>query len=384
MEIIQISPSYKPAYQYGGPTMSISMLCEALQKAAVKTLVLTTTANGKFELNIRRNRVTITDNVSVRYCRRLTKDHSHFSPALCVHLIRCLLSNPYLSKQIIHIHSWWNLVAVLACLIAKITNSTVVLSPRGMLTSYSFENRNTFAKLILHGFIGKWLLNSCHLHATSNLEKNDILRFLRPKTITVIPNFVNFPTVKGSRKPKEKNSKFKLLFLSRIDKKKNLELLFNTLAELTSDCQLTIAGTGESSYVQSLKDLALALNISERILWTGHVANEEKFQVLRNHDLLVLPSFNENFANVVVESLAMGTAVLVSDQVGLASYVKTHQLGWVSQLTQREMRKHLNHIPDYGKALARIRLAAPARIAADFDRSVLVQRYLSMYTRISK
>jgi glycosyltransferase involved in cell wall biosynthesis len=383
MEIIQISPSYKPAYQYGGPTMSISMLCEALQKAAVRTLVLTTTANGKFELDINRNGVTITDEVSVRYCRRLTKDHSHFSPALCIHLIRCILKNRYLGKQIIHIHSWWNLVAVLACLIAKINNSTVVLSPRGMLADYSFGNKNTLAKLILHGTIGKWLLNSCHIHATSNLEKDDILRFLRPRTITVIPNFVNFPAMEASRKPEEKNSRFKLLFLSRIDKKKNLELLFHTLAELTSDCELTIAGTGELSYIEALKNLASALNISKRILWTGHVGNDDKFQVLMNHDLLVLPSYNENFANVVVESLAMGTAVLVSGQVGLASYVKMHKLGWVSQLTQREFTKHLNHIPRYGNALAKIRSIAPGRIAADFDGSVLVQRYLSMYTRIS-
>lgn len=384
MEIIQITPSYKPAYQYGGPTMSISMLCEALQKAAVKTLVLTTTANGESELEIRRNRVTITDDVSVLYCRRLTKDHSHFSPALCMHLVKCLLKNRSVGKQIIHIHSWWNLVAVLACLIAKITNSTVVLSPRGMLANYSFENNSAFAKVILHRFIGKWLLNSCHIHATSTLEKEDILRYLRPKTITVIPNFVNLPAIGTSRTTAEKSSRFKLIFLSLIDKKKNLELLFNTLAELTSDCQLTIAGTGDLRYIETLKNLASALNITERIIWAGHVSNEDKFLLLMNHDLLVLPSYNENFANVVVESLAMGTAVLVSQQVGLASYVKMHKLGWVSQLTQKEFAKHLNHIPEYGKVLDRIRSTAPGRIAADFDRSVLVGHYLSLYTRLSK
>jgi glycosyltransferase involved in cell wall biosynthesis len=383
MEIIQISPSYKPAFNYGGPTMSISMLCEALQKSNIKTLVLTTTANGKFELKLDTNRITITDDVEVRYCRRLTKDHTHFSPALCIQLIKRLLRSRRLSKQIIHIHSWWNLVAVLACLIAKINNSTIVLSPRGMLTDYSFGNNNSLAKMILHGVMGRWLLNSCHIHATSLLEKEDILRFLRPKTITVIPNFVSLPVVETSRHPKT-SERFKLIFLSRIDRKKNLELLLNTLAELTSNCQLTIAGTGDLRYIASLERLAVKLNISDKIIWKGHVSNVDKFELLMNHDLLVLPSYNENFANVVVESLAMGTAVLVSDQVGLANYVKTNKLGWVSQLTQREFVKHLNHIPNYGNALTRIRTAAPVQIACDFDNSALVARYLSMYTRIAK
>jgi glycosyltransferase involved in cell wall biosynthesis len=274
-------------------------------------------------------------------------------------------------------------VAILSCLIAKIKNSTVVLSPRGMLTDYSFENSNSMSKILLHGFIGKWLLNSCHIHATSNLEKEDILRFLRPKTITVIPNFVSLPLVHILRSPLERNRRFKLIFLSRIDQKKGLELLLNTFSELTSNCELTIAGAGDELYVQALKNLAAKLNVTERVIWKGHVSNEDKFPLLLNHDLLVLPSYNENFANVVIESLAMGTAVLVSDQVGLASYVKSHKFGWVSKLTRREFAKHLNHIPQYENALERIRAHAPAQIARDFDKLALVGRYLSMYKNVT-
>ena len=81
-----IRDSYKPAYIYGGPTMSVAKLCEALTKTNVAIEVLTTTANGKIELNVKSGEQTEVDGVKVSYFRRLTKDHTHFSPALLLAL----------------------------------------------------------------------------------------------------------------------------------------------------------------------------------------------------------------------------------------------------------------------------------------------------------
>ena len=53
-------------------------------------------------------------------------------------------------------------------------------------------------------------------------------------------------------------------------------------------------------------------------------------------------SINENFANVVVESLHMGTAVLISENVGLSDFVKEKNLGWISTLEVENIAKTLN------------------------------------------
>ena len=55
---------------------------------------------------------------------------------------------------------------------------------------------------------------------------------------------------------------------------------------------------------------------------------------MQQHDLMVLPSHDENFGNVVIESLSVGTAVLISKNVGLADYVTENNLGWVCDLNE--------------------------------------------------
>ncbi len=99
MNILHVTPSYKPAYIYGGTTVSISQLCEAQAKFLTnpvnsitltknnsisngKVTVYTTTANGEKELQIESNKPVLVDNVEVWYFKRQTKDHTHFSIGL--------------------------------------------------------------------------------------------------------------------------------------------------------------------------------------------------------------------------------------------------------------------------------------------------------------
>lgn len=124
IKLLQITAAYKPAYIYGGPTMSVSKLCEALSNTEVPIEVLTTTANGKTELNVNPGKQIIVDKVEVTYFKRLSKDHTHFSPGLLLALRRKIKEQKLKSKNsktklIIHIHAWWNLVSIFSCFMAN-------------------------------------------------------------------------------------------------------------------------------------------------------------------------------------------------------------------------------------------------------------------------
>lgn len=380
MKILEIVAAYKPAFVYGGPTMSVSKLCEVLiaQDSKPDLEVLTTTANGKSELNVKPNSPTEIDGVKVTYFNRITKDHTHFSPALLLALWRKIKAQN--SPLIIHIHAWWNLVSIFSCYVAKWYNIPVILSPRGMLTTYTATNRNVGIKLIIHKAIGKGLLKYCHIHATSEQEKHDVLTFVQPKSITVIPNLVELPFL-GQRitSNDQQTTTFNLLFLSRIEEKKGLELLFEALINLSFSWQLTIAGSGEENYVESLKAKAESLKLTQQIIWLGHVNNENKFQLIAHHDLLVLTSYNENFANVVIESLSVGTAVLLSNQVGLANYVQEKKLGWISTLQADDISQKLNLAYQSLGERAMIREEGPIIIKYDFGETNLAQKYIHLY-----
>ncbi|HTM98033.1 MAG TPA: glycosyltransferase, partial [Pedobacter sp.] len=299
------------------------------------------------------------------------------------------------NNLLIHIHSWWNLVTIFSCLVAKLNRVPVVLSPRGMLTNYTQNNRNSFFKATLHELIGKSLLKYVHIIASSEQEKQDVLKIIKPKSITVLPNLVSLPKEQEIRSndchpalSKETTSTsnneqpFNLLFLSRIEEKKGLDILFDALEKLTIPWTLNIAGNGEETYLESLKLKAKSLKIDSQITWLGQISNSDKFELIAKHDLLVLTSYNENFANVVIESLYVGTPVFVSKEVGLSNYVDANNLGFITSLDSQQIANDLNEAYLRSDKRELIRLQAPAIISHDFDEEVLSQKYIKLYQQI--
>jgi glycosyltransferase involved in cell wall biosynthesis len=376
LKILQISASYKPAYLYGGPIMSVAKLCEQLIKAGCVVEVFTTTANGTAELPVHPNKKVRIDGVDVTYFDRLTKDHSHFSPRL----LKKLWTDAQ-QFDLIHIHAWWNLVSVLSAFIALLRGVPLVISPRGTLSNYSFNNKNNLSKKLLHSLLGNRTLNGAYIHVTSEAEGKDITDLIKPKAIFNISNFVNIPT-EPSQQQSADHTVFKLIFFSRIDEKKGLDILLQALPAIKVPYHLTIAGDGNKNYIEDLKDIAVRNKTDTNISWIGF-QNKNKFDILHQQHLMVLSSYNENFGNVVIESLSVGTAVLISRQVGLADYVVKNNLGWLCQTTPQSVSDAINNIiTDKLIELTNIRESAPSIIRKDFNEHNLVQKYIGMYQQI--
>ncbi|GAB3903540.1 XrtY-associated glycosyltransferase XYAG1 [Mucilaginibacter boryungensis] len=374
MKILQVNASYKPAYIYGGPTMSVSKLSEVLGRMGNSVRVFTTTANGQTELPVHTRETVLVDGVQVNYFPRITKDHSHFSPGL----LRAVWKQV---KQfdVVHIHAWWNLVSVLTCLIAVIRKVPVVLSPRGTLSSYSFHNKNALVKRCIHSLLGKPLLNKCFVHVTSTHEAEAIAQLIRPRQIINIPNFIELGNT-AYWDDSRNDDVLKLLFFSRIEEKKGLDILIRSLTNISVPYHLTIAGNGEADYIETLKQLGIQNGVSANMSWIGF-QGENKFNIMAQADVLVLPSYDENFGNVVIESLSVGTAVLVSEHVGLAAYVAENNFGWICKTEPDSIAQTINRI-DKG-TLKAIRQRARQKILQDFNEAELAKQYISMYQQIT-
>ncbi|WP_461485090.1 XrtY-associated glycosyltransferase XYAG1, partial [Pedobacter sp.] len=322
----------------------------------------------------------LVEGVPVYYFKRWTKDHTHFSPSLFWFLHQLITEEKKAGKKkqlIIHIHAWWNLVSIFSCLVAKWHGVKVVLSPRGMLNAYTLANNNSLNKRILHAILGKKLLNYIHiLHATSSKENVDIYHFLKRKA-HIIPNFVKTPTI--ITPSNNDDNSYHLIFLGRINEIKGLENLLLALAQVKINWQLNIVGEGETCYVENLKTLAQTQQIQHQISWLGHVNNETKFKLLSSASLLILPSFKENFANVVVEALAVGTPVLISDSVGLSDYIEQTDLGWISTNAPEQLAQTIHQSFFEKEKQRRIRAEAPEIIRRDFNEKALSKKYIEMY-----
>lgn len=373
LNILHIIPAYKPAQHYGGPTISVSRLAEAQAHHNARISVYTTTANGSEELDMPTAQPIDVAGVQVWYFQRWTGDHSHFSPALLMHLWKTISQ-----VDLVHLHSWWNWVAFGTALICRWRKARLVVSPRGMLSPFTLKNgiRKLFQKTA-----GRWLLRGAVFHATSAQEARELQEWHPENRCIVLPNCIELPASKIQPGIIE-HSEFQLLFLSRIDPKKGLDILIHALSALEGNWRLSIAGIGPESYSSFLKKQIEAVGLQDHVAWLGWVDGPEKWRLLADSDLMVLPSHNENFANVALEALALGTPVLLSDQVGLSDYVEKRNLGWVCPPEAESLRITLQQAMAEKLIRIKIRQEAPAIIRRDFDVQNLAKTYLDLYTNL--
>ena len=111
-----------------------------------------------------------------------------------------------------------------------------------------------------------------------------------------------------------------LLFLARVQEKKGIDLLLQSIARNIHNYKnhaFVIAGPGKDSYVSRLKMMSADLGVTDQVIWAGPLYGELKWAAIRNADAYVLPSHQENFGISVVEALACGTPVLITNKVNI-------------------------------------------------------------------
>lgn len=126
-----------------------------------------------------------------------------------------------------------------------------------------------------------------------------------------------------------------LLFLGRIDSKKGLDLLVKAFSKVKSGrntfLKLIIAGPGlETSYGKGIQDYVLSSNsLKNSVSFVGMLSGAAKWGAFYGCDAFILPSHQENFGIAVVEALACGKPVLISDQVNIWEEIKVGGAGLI-------------------------------------------------------
>jgi len=130
-----------------------------------------------------------------------------------------------------------------------------------------------------------------------------------------------------------------LLFLGRIHAKKGCDLLIRSFAKAAAsakDLHLVLAGPDNTNWVPTLKQIADKADISEQITWAGMINGDLKWGAFHTAEAFLLPSHQENFGISVVEAMACGTPVLISDKVDIFMEIRNDDAGLVSGDTQDE------------------------------------------------
>jgi glycosyltransferase involved in cell wall biosynthesis len=231
-------------------------------------------------------------------------------------------SDPDDPEAVHHFHGLWDPSHSRLAAALRKAGRPYVVSPHGMLEPWAFRHRR-WKKLPYFWLIERRFLQHARaIFVTSRMEANHLARVIKHECVEVLPlgcrdrRGPNFGAARQSLNwnPEER----RMLFLSRLDVKKGLDLLIGAMAEAGqhwSGWRLVIIGDGEAAYVASLKAMAAAaVRRLPPIDWVGAVWGEARWSYLQGADLFCLPTHSENFGIAVLEALHVGTPVLTTDQ----------------------------------------------------------------------
>lgn len=340
LRILQIIPSI--SLVYGGPSQMVKGLSSALASQGVDVTVLTTDSNGDVgqpPLDVPLDQPVEQDGYQVRYFRCSPFRRYKFS----LDLLRWLWHEAR-GFDLAHIHALFSPVSTAAAAIARRKKLPYILRPLGTLDPADLQKKRQLKQIYAALWERPNLASAAGIHFTSAQEAKISERFGIQTQDLVIPlgvtPLVTPPPGEARRQLGISEHTPLLLFMSRLDPKKGLNLLIPALERLLvgathesplPDFHLVLAGANpqDPDYESQISEQIKASPLSSCTTITGFVTGSLKAGLLQDADLFVLPSYYENFGIAVAEAMVAGTPVVISDQVHIWEEVKSTEAGWV-------------------------------------------------------
>jgi glycosyltransferase involved in cell wall biosynthesis len=331
MRILNVTQSYAPFFEFGGPPEKVRALSEGLVQLGHDVTVLTADWGlerrlAEFPGEPRAENSPFGKKREVRSVKAIYLAnwfHYHaasWNPALARYL-RARLQN----FDVVHIFGLYELLGPRTAAAAQKLKIPYVVEPIGMFVPIV---RNLFLKRAYHRFVGREMLrNAAAIIATAEQEKSELIAGGIPADKIVLRrNGVAVPDSLPARGAFRASLNIPadarlILFLGRLSQKKSPDLLLQAFAQLSPSSppvHLAFVGPDESGMLARLHQMAQQLNVARRVHFSGPLAGDSKWSAYRDADIFVLPSQNENFGNTAAESVAAGTPVIVTDQCGIA------------------------------------------------------------------
>lgn len=337
MRVLHVIPSLSA--KHGGPSQAVRLYAEAATRTGVTVVIAATTYNdSESAANEARDGFSI-----IRL--PFTAGAYTFS----IPLVRWLRRHVG-EFDLLHIHALFSFPSTVAAWFAGRKRVPYIIRPLGVLNRWGMENRRALAKRISLQLIERRIVSRAMLmHYTTEAERSEAIETLpelEGAGSVILPVPVPDEAFEGANPelflqtyPQIKGKEI-VLFLSRIDRKKGLDMLLPAFRDLLRErpaAHLVIAGSGDETFVEEQRQVAADLQITNAVTWAGWLEGEMKRSALAACSLFVLPSYSENFGVAVAEALAAGRPVLVSEGVALAADLRSARAGYVCGISRESL-----------------------------------------------
>jgi len=312
---------FLPGTKSGGPVRSYANLIEQLDEGFEFFIITRNTDFGTNEpyKDIIPNIWTKFNNYTkVFYCSAdyLNKKH-----------LKQLFTNTHFDVAYVNgIYSYY--FSILPVLLLKATSKPVIVSARGMLNPQAFSVKPFKKKVFINMAKLFSFYKNVQFHATNNEEASYIKGVLgnsvEVKVAANLPRALQL-SLKNNI---SKHSPVRFVNLARVSKEKGTLKMLNCLTQVNEALSLDLYGPiYDENYWEKCQ--AVIANLPDKIIvnYKGVAASVEVPELLAEYDFFVLLSEGENFGHAILEALASGLPVLISNQTPWRN-LKKDSVGW--------------------------------------------------------
>jgi glycosyltransferase involved in cell wall biosynthesis len=324
VRILHVSPSFHPAWAYGGIPRCAYEVSRALVAQGDAVTVWTTDA-----LDAGSRCATAEETVDGIFVRRFRNLHNGLAYHRQLYLPLGILKAPWRDLaefDIVHIHSHRHLLEALVGAAALRRRIPYVFTGNGTVPPIE---RYVLIKRVLDLLGADDIL--AHAAACLAVSEAEIPHYLRvgvpEQRIRVIPNgvrleeFRHLPPRGAFRRAFGLGDGPLVVFVGKITPRKGVDVLLRALARLPADVRLVVAGNFMMPEAP-IRAIVEELHLVDRVLFPGLLLGEYRNAAYVDADVVAYPSTDEIFGLVAAEALMCGAPVVVGDDSGCGEVVR--------------------------------------------------------------
>lgn len=324
LRILHVSPSFYPAWAYGGVPRCAYELCRELVQLGHEVTAWTTDVFDR-DSRLGSERAVV-DGIRVRRFRnvsnRLAHDFQLYLPRGVFAAARTIVAD----FDVVHIHSHRHLLQVAVANAARAAGVPYVLTGNGTVPAIE---RYIGIKQVLDWLgVADIVRDSAACIAVSQAEVPHYTGVgVAPERVHVVPNgvrlaeFDRLPERGSFRRAHAIGDGPLVAFVGKITPRKGVDVLVRAMAHLPDEVRLVVAGNFMMSE-RPIHAVVEELGLGDRVRFPGMLLGDERNALYVDADVVAYPSIDEIFGLVAAEGIMCGSPVVVCGDSGCGELVR--------------------------------------------------------------
>ncbi len=332
MKILHVIANLAP--RYGGPSKACREMARAVAQLGHRVSIYTTNQDGPGILPVPTDRPVWREGVEVRYFPIQSPRYWGTSWPLAR-----ALRQEIKTVDLVHVHNLYLFHDLVVGYCCRLLGVPYIIQPHGSLDPFIYWRHRGRKRFMEWVFQNRNIREASAILFTTTRERELAAPFTFGTPGVVVPLGMDLDEFKEMPEPgifrrrhPEIGDRPIILFFGRINFKKGLDILaraFGAVARQRQDVHLVIAGPDNDGWSARVRPWLEEAGVLGRTTFTGMLLGPDKLAVLKDAAMFVLPSYSENFGIAVIEAMAAGLPVIISDQVNIWQEVAAARAGRV-------------------------------------------------------